>query len=96
MWIKKFIDWISSAFDVSTVGGASSRKLSAWWMVMLVTALELTYVIKCFKNDKELTYLTEIIWADLFFAAAALGMTLIKGTTANNTAQKGEKKDETS
>ena len=74
---KKAFDWLLSAFDTTTNGGASGRKLSAWWMVMVVTMLELLYTYKCFKHDKELTYLPEMIYADLAFAATALGLTLV-------------------
>lgn len=65
-----------SAFDTTTVGGASARKLSAWFMVMLVAALEITYTINQLEHGKDLIYLPEMIYADLAFAAAALGMTL--------------------
>lgn len=86
---KKILDWLIPAFDVTTSGGASARKLSAFWFVMVVTILEFIYTIKCLRSDKELVYLLDMIWADLIFAATALGFTLVKGTTANN------KKDET-
>ena len=87
--INNFITYIQGAFDTHSKS-ASARKLSAFWMVMLVSVLEVTYVIRTINNGGELSYITHMIDADLLFIGSLLGMTTVekfkKGKDENPTA----------
>jgi hypothetical protein len=73
--IGKFIKWMGAGFDAHTIGGASGRKLSAFWMIVILTStIELTW-LKYAVNQKEWSMLTTVIGLNLGFAAAAFGMT---------------------
>lgn len=75
---KEIVRYLLPSLDVTTVGGASARKLSALWMIILVTLLEFTYVIVSLIKGRDLIYLMEMIYSDLLFAATCLGMTLVR------------------
>lgn len=78
---KKFIDWLKGSAD-NEPGGASSKKLSAFWtLVVLTSILVITWVVWAYKNDNWGMY-EYTLTALLMFAATALGinsMEKIKG-----------------
>lgn len=70
---KNFFDWLKGSVD-NEPGGASSKKLAAFWaLVILVGAIQLTWTVWAFINDN--WNLAEyFVTADLAFAIAALGI----------------------
>lgn len=55
-------------------GGASSKKLSAFWsLVVLVSPIEFTWLIWAYRHDKW-DLLPEVLTINLMFAAVALGI----------------------
>lgn len=74
---ERFILYIQSAFDTHSAG-ASARKLSAFWIIMLITALHLSYFRYQYTKDGEYKLLIEILIIDYCFVALALGLTTIE------------------
>ncbi len=71
----KALNWVLASFDTSNNSGASARKLSAAWaMLILATPPQMAWIIwACRHNDFSL--LPTLLTIDLGYAAAALGMT---------------------
>jgi len=72
-----FFEYIKSAFDTHSKG-ASARKLSAFWVVMLITLLHLSYFRYQYLKDGDYSLLIEILIIDYCFVALALGLTTIE------------------
>lgn len=71
--ILKAINWLAGSAD-NHPGGASSKKLSAFWaLVVLTTITQFTWLIWAYKNNKW-EHLEYIITTDILFAATGLGM----------------------
>lgn len=74
---QKFIDWIKGSAD-NNPGGASSKKLSAFWtLVILVTAIVITWLIWAYRHDNWGMY-EYTLTALLMFAATALGINSVE------------------
>lgn len=67
------VAWLRGSLD-NTKDGASSKKMAAFWVVMvLVTPIIIVWLVKAYKtNDWKL--LPEILDSLLIFAAATLGI----------------------
>jgi hypothetical protein len=82
----KAIHWFAGSAD-NQPGGASSKKLSAFWaLVVLTTITQFTWLVWAFKNGNW-QHLEYIITTDIIFAATGLGMNSfekIKGKAINN------------
>lgn len=74
---ERFILYIQSAFDTHSKG-ASARKLSALWIVMLITLLHASYFRYQYNKSGAYDLLTEILIIDYCFVALALGLTTIE------------------
>lgn len=75
--------WIAGSMD-NDPGGASSKKLSAFYaLVVLTSALEVTWLIWAYTHDKweELDWL---VTSNLTFAAAALGINAVEKIRGKN------------
>jgi hypothetical protein len=71
--INKFSNWLAGSLD-NRPGGASSKKLSAFWaLVILVSPMQFTWFVWAYKHDNW-TLLIELSAVDLVFAATALGI----------------------
>jgi hypothetical protein len=71
--MKEFINWLKGSAD-NKPGGASSKKLSAFWtLVVLVTITQFTWLIWAYKHS-DWNHLEYIITTDILFAATGLGM----------------------
>lgn len=65
--------WVSSAFDNNTKGGGSARKLSAFWVICLITFLHVKYfTLEC--TEKDLWIFIWILVIDFLFVCVALGL----------------------
>lgn len=73
-----FKDWFLSAFDTATKGGASARKLSAFWVVVLITFLHLIYLRSERKSAGDFELLPSILIVDYVFIALCLGMVTVE------------------
>lgn len=88
-FIKKLVKWLAGSAD-NDPGGASSKKLSAFWaLVILGSVTQFTWVIWAYKHDNW-DLLEYILTADLMFAGTALGINSIekikgKATTKEET-----------
>lgn len=72
-----FIEWLQGSADNSP-GGASSKKLSAFWvLVILASTTQLTWLIWAFVHDNW-QHLEYIITADFAFVAAALSINAVE------------------
>lgn len=71
--VNRLLDFIRSSFDTHSKG-ASARKTSAFWMIMLTTALEIGWLIHSY-NKGDFSLLTVVVGVNLGFVATALGMT---------------------
>ena len=82
----KAVNWLAGSAD-NHPGGASSKKLSAFWaLVVLATITQFTWLIWAYNNDNW-THLEYIITTDIVFAATGLGMNSyekIKGKSVVN------------
>lgn len=90
--MKKFINWLKGSAD-NDPGGASSKKLSAFWaLVVLVSSIEFAWLVWAYGHD-DWSLMEYVITADLAFAAAALGINSIekiKGKAAIEEPKKDE------
>ena len=73
----KMLEWLKGSADNSP-GGASSKKLSAFWaLVVLATSTQLTWLIWAVVHDNW-THFEYVITADFSFAAAGLSINAIE------------------
>ncbi len=87
--MKKILTWLAGSAD-NDPGGASSKKLSAFWaLVVLVSSIEFTWLIWAYKHDSW-SLLEYIITADLTFAGLALGINSIEKIKGKATPDKKE------
>ena len=72
--IAGFFSWIKRSFEEN--GNASAKKISAFWFVVLVTVLQLRYLWYSMRTEDadRFEHLMDIIYADLFFIGACLGI----------------------
>jgi hypothetical protein len=71
--IKKILYWFAGSAD-NHPGGASSKKLSAFWaLVILVSITQFTWLVWAFHHN-EWSHLEYILTTDFIFAATGLGM----------------------
>jgi len=75
--MKKAISYIQSSFDTHSQG-ASARKLTAFWIVMLITFLHISYFRYQAKQEGNYEYLPTILVIDFCFVAVALGLTTVE------------------
>lgn len=89
---KNFFDWLKGSVD-NEPGGASSKKLSAFWaLVVLVGTIEIVWVIWAYKHDN--WNLAEyFVTADLAFAVAALGINSNEKIKGKATIEEPKKED---
>jgi hypothetical protein len=67
------VSWLKGSFD-NQPGGASSKKLSAFWALFIVaTTITFTWLIWAFKHD-DFSLAPTIIGLWLGFSASALGI----------------------
>lgn len=72
-YIKEFILWIKGSAD-NDPGGASSKKLSAFWgLVILVTPIVFVWLIWAAKHG-DWTYLPHMVDATYIFVLGCLGI----------------------
>lgn len=72
-FLNRFSKWLAGSMD-NQPGGASSKKLSAFWsLVILVSPIEFTWLIWAYRHDNW-TLLPEVLTINLMFAAVALGI----------------------
>jgi len=72
-YIDKILKWLAGSAD-NKPGGASSKKLSAFWaLVILATVTQFTWLIWAVKNGNW-AHLEYILTTDFIFAATGLGM----------------------
>lgn len=64
---------ILASFSIDGVR-LSARKLSAFWVIVLITFVHILWLGYAFKNEK-FELIPEILFIDFGFVAAALGMT---------------------
>lgn len=83
----KFVKWIMGSAD-NQPGGASSKKLSAFWaLVIMATTTQFTWLVWAYNNN-DWKLLEWVLTADLFFSGTALGINSIekiKGKTNTDT-----------
>ncbi len=94
--IQNFLKYIQGSFDTKPGNGASARKLSAFWIIMLITGLHFTYFRDQYKHEGDFGLLIEILFLDLCFVCVALGMTTVETILKlknGNTEKKEEKTD---
>ena len=90
---QKFFEWLKGSAD-NDPGGASSKKLSAFWaLVILVSNIEFAWLIWAYRHDNW-QLMEYVITADLTFAAACLGINSIEKIKGKATVPEPEKKDE--
>lgn len=82
---NSIIEWLKGSMD-NLPGGASSKKLSAFWaLVVLATITQFTWLVWAYKHDNW-DLLEWILTADLVFSGTALGINSVeKIKRANNT-----------
>lgn len=74
---EKFFDWVKGSMD-NLPGGASSKKLSAFWaLVILATVTQFTWLVWAYKNDNWELF-EWVLTADLIFAGTALGINSVE------------------
>jgi hypothetical protein len=74
---EKFLTWIQGSLDNSP-GGASSKKLSAFWALVVLTSItQFTWMVWAYKHDNW-DLLEWVLTADLMFAGTALGINSIE------------------
>lgn len=71
--MKTVIAWCKKSLEDPATGNASSKRLSGVWMMVLITLLHIVWLKKAFMTG-EFALLPEILWADLAFVVAALGI----------------------
>lgn len=86
-YLSKIIKWIAGSAD-NQPGGASSKKLSAFWALVVLTSItQFTWLIWAFKHN-DWNHFEYVLTADLAFAAAGLSINSIekiKGKNDNST-----------
>lgn len=82
--MRKLIKKVESAFDTHTTG-YSGRKLSAFWVICLITVAHLVWFQHAVRKD-DFTLLLEILCADYSFAAVCLGLTTYQAVKKNKLA----------
>lgn len=71
--MNKLFTWLAGSMD-NLPGGASSKKLSAFWaLVILVSPIQFTWLVWAYKHDNW-TMLPEVCAINLTFASVALGI----------------------
>lgn len=71
--ILRALQWIGSSFDTKTSGGASARKLTAFWFTLLTAIIEVWWLIFAVKHDKW-EDLAMVLWFNGSMIGAGLGM----------------------
>lgn len=75
--MKKLLTWLAGSAD-NQPGGASSKKLSAFWaLVILATTTQFMWAIWAYKHDNW-GLLEWVLTADLMFAGTALGINAVE------------------
>jgi len=77
--MKSFINKILASLS-TTETGYSARKLSALWIIILITIVHAWWLGYALKNEK-FELIIEILFLDFGFVAAALGMTTYESIT---------------
>lgn len=71
--LNNIFKWLAGSMD-NLPGGASSKKLSAFWaLVILVSPIQFTWLVWAYKHD-DWTLLPEVCTINLIFASVALGI----------------------
>jgi hypothetical protein len=81
--LKKAFDWILASFD-NTSKGASARKLTAFWILMIiVTGSRATWLVWAWKHDN-FSLIDILTAADYSLVAACLALTTYQGIKKKN------------
>lgn len=81
--IQKAINWLAGSAD-NQPGGASSKKLSAFWALVVLTSItQFTWLIWAFKHN-DWDHFEYVLTADLAFAAAGLSINSIEKIKGKN------------
>ena len=70
---KAVLLWLRASLQDPETNNASSKRLSGLWGMILVTTLHIVWLKKAFMSN-EFSLLPEILYADLGFVTAALGI----------------------
>lgn len=74
--MKTFLDNLSGAFNTN-VAGYSARKLSAFWIIVLITIIHIWWLRHAYRKD-DFSQLEAILLIDFSFVGTALGLTTIE------------------
>lgn len=77
--MKNFLKYLQSSFDTHSKG-ASARKLSAFWVVVLITMLHVWWLRHAYRKE-DFSLLMSILTLDFGFVALALGLTTFETIT---------------
>lgn len=73
-YINKIVSNLSATFDVTTKGGWSARKLSAFVVMVCIVVAHAAWLKRCFITD-DFSLLSEILIIDYSFVVTVLGIT---------------------
>lgn len=80
---ESLFNWLKGSMD-NMPGGASSKKLSAFWaLVILATITQFTWLVWAYKHDNWELF-EWVLTADLVFAGTALGINSIEKIKKSN------------
>jgi hypothetical protein len=90
--IERFITFIQSSLDTHSAG-ASARKLTAFWITMLLSIVEISWLWYAIKKD-DFGLLVEVLIANMTYGASLLGLTTWQSVKETNKKEKTDENNE--